>query len=306
MLLWFERGVEYDRYIAEVEFLDSEGKGYVENVKWITQTQSASFNQMRVVYRLIYFFISLLLIVLWVIPLRSLSLAQWPFEHRCILVILISLAFFDNPFFFLQFSHNATLFALLDSFLHTTFVCILLCFWSLYLDHVRWVDPQERNDPMNYVKYFLILLFGILSVSLSLWVEDYFAMQSVLGQGGEVSGMIFLFYVTNCLFGGLLIYIIAIGALVYPTTFQGKPYLEVRYLFLAIPSGVVCTSLLMGVFFGSFGPYNSSSTSFLYYFGLLNAYVYLLCFGFYPSVRSLDNEFQAQFDVNPQDQVQIL
>lgn len=275
-------------------------------MKWITRTQSTSFNQMRLSFRLTYLFISVVLVIMWVLPLRSLTWSQWPFEQKAILVLLVSLVFFNNPFYFLQFNHSDSLLPFLDSFFHTSFICFLLWFWSLYLDRIRWEDPQDRNDPGNYTKYFFIILFGVLSVSLSSWVENYFAMQPALGQGGELSGMILLLYFTNCLFGGLLIYVMIVGAIIFPSTFQGKPYLEVRYQFVAIPAGVVCLSLLFGIFFGNFGPYSSSSLSFLYYYGLLNMYMYVLSFGFYPSVRSLDGEFQAQLDVNPQDQVQIL
>jgi len=64
--------------------------------------------------------------------------------------------------------------------------------------------------------------------------------------------------------------------------------------------------MIIGVFAGSFGSYGRTTISFLYFFGLFNCYIYLLAFGFFPSIRELDIGFTAQLEEASPENIQII
>ena len=238
-----------------------------------------------------YMSVAILLTILWVIPLRSLPLADWPFEQRAIFVLLVGLIFFNDPFYAAQLNTSSWFVVFIDSLFQITFTCLLFMYWFFVLDNVRIFELREPVDWSMYIKFGCVLLYGVLSIILASWLDMRFATDPSLGKG-SLTGIVVMYYITSCVFGGLVILLIVLAVLTIPSAYH-KPHLEVRFMYLSLPAALVCMSMLIGVFAGTFGPYNRSSVSFLYFFGLYNCYVYMLVFGFFPSIEDMTSDFRA-------------
>ena len=270
-----ERRLEFKYYRVEVEFVDNT---LVDNVRWVSTMETSGFNSIRLGFRITYLVISAALIGFWLYILSYQHHSHWTFEQQSVLILLIGLFSFNNPFFFLEFISESWVLIFMDNLFSITFTCVLLMYWFFTIDNFRLLTRKLRWVGM--IKYCLIIVFGVLALVFSSWMDIRFNVQPILGTD-NLGGIIALYYIDSCLLGAIIIWLIVLALLTLPTIYA-KPYLEYRYMYLSVPACLICISLLIGIFAGSFGPYNRSTLSFLYFYALYNGYIYLLVFGFFP------------------------
>ena len=269
------------------------GKSYVENALWESSTQSVAFNDMQLSFRYIYLFVAIVLLVVWLVMMRRLEFSQWPFEQRGVLFLLIGLIFFNNPLFALHLFAESWFWTFLDEFFQILFVCLLFFFWFGWVEQVRfgYTQSEPQRAWMWYLKAAVVIAYGVSASVVAYWLDIK------LNRSSELAGLagVIVFYYFACLFcAAALVWVMIGGVLHIPSGVSKQPHLEVRYLYLALPTTLVAVSMLVGVFSGTFGPFNRTSVSFMYFFGLFNAYVYLLAFGFFPGVLDIGRDFEVQ------------
>lgn len=84
-------------------------------------------------------------------------------------------------------------------------------------------------------------------------------------------GIQVLFYCDATVFVGILIWLGVLIVLTIPVA-TNKPYLLTRFLFVSVPTGVVVLSILIGIFAGTFGSFNSNCTYFYAWWAVLNSF----------------------------------
>mmetsp|Transcript_38101 Transcript_38101/g.60278 ORF Transcript_38101/g.60278 Transcript_38101/m.60278 type:complete len:497 (-) Transcript_38101:57-1547(-) len=304
--LFLERTIDYPYYEVQVEFLDSPGKIYVEQVKWESNTQNLNFNDLQLGFRYTYFAVALILTVVWVIPLRSLPPALWPFEQRSVFLLLIGLLFLNNPFFALHLTANSWFWTFLDGAFQIFFCCLLFFFWFGTLGRIRYAYTGTGPQRMwiFYSKIGAVASYGVCALTTAYWLDVKFNRSSALvGFGGVIT----FYYFALFLMGSCLVWVMLGGILHIPPAVTAHPHQKVTYLFLAFPAALVSFSMMIGVFAGMYGAeYNSSSVLFMYYFGMFNVYVYLLVFGFFPSVADLGRGYEVDAEAMKLNEESIL
>jgi len=103
----------------------------------------------------------------------------------------------------------------------------------------------------------------------------------ILGWSGDVTGIQVLFYIDATIFVAILIWLGVLIVLTIPVA-TNKPYLLTRFLFVSVPTGICVLSVLIGIFTGTFGSYNSNSLSTTYFLTMYNVYIWVLAYGYWP------------------------
>ena len=225
--------------------------------------------------------------------MRKLKVSEWPFEQRGVALLLIGLILFNNPFFALHLYGGTWFWTFLDEFFQILFACLLFFFWFGWIEQVRfgYTQTPPQRSWVWYAKVVVVIGYGVTAAVVAYWLDVKLNRSSELA---GLAGVVFFYYMA-CLFcGAALVWVMIGGVLHIPSGVSKQPHMEVRYLYLALPTTLVAVSMLVGVFSGTFGPYNRTSVSFMYFFGLFNSYVYLLVFGFFPGVLDLGREFEIQ------------
>ena len=150
--------------------------------------------------------------MLLVVPLRHKKFQEWPFEQRSVFLLTVNLCFFNNPFFGFELISDSWIFPFLDSVFITTFICILFMHWFFFLENIGATEMRPLLWPMM-LKAGLVLLYGILQITLASWVDMRFAADPAVG-AGSLTGIRVLFYLTSCLLGCLVVWLVwlAVGA----------------------------------------------------------------------------------------------
>jgi len=93
---------------------------------------------------------------------------------------------------------------------------------------------------------------------------------------------IVLFYLSTTSYTLLIVYLVAVCSLCIPII-ENKIWLRVRYLFFVTPVVVIVLSMIVTIFTGTFGPFNRSSFTLVYFLTVYNIYMLVLVWGYSPS-----------------------
>lgn len=113
----------------------------------------------------------------------------------------------------------------------------------------------------------------------------------VMGTVQHVSGLIALFFINLFLFAGIIIWVISLAILAFTNIKKERPHLMKRYCVLLVPSVFVILSIILGLFFGTFGPIQREAPGFVYFFTMYNLYVWVLLVAYWPMQSSLPSSY---------------
>jgi len=196
------------------------------------------------------------------------------------LLLLIGLLCGNNPFLLLAYATSGWFFDFLESLLQTIMFCVLSLFWLIMIDKLRKEETTVAFHWTHIPKLLIVTVYGILNLVLFAWVS--IRDQSDPVYGTSVTGIQVLFYFVAILWTGIILWVIILISITVPVV-KRQPYLYTRFLFFAIPTGLVCISFLCSILAGTIGPLSQTTLSFMYFLSLSNVYVYFLVWAYWPA-----------------------
>eukprot|EP00026_Physarum_polycephalum_P007636 Phypoly_transcript_07701.p1 GENE.Phypoly_transcript_07701~~Phypoly_transcript_07701.p1 ORF type:complete len:457 (+),score=40.01 Phypoly_transcript_07701:137-1507(+) len=286
LVLVDERNLKYTYYSVTVRILngyqmEGETAAFVGDVKFSIWTGNSGFSSYELALRVIFLFITCILLVAYLWFMRSTPLDDWAWEQKALALLLLGLLALNNPFFGLQFAVNGWFFHFLDALFTMTYLSIFLLFGLLVLDKVRLEDVRMTLGRRHIPKYLLVGVFALLGIILFAWVDIRDDVDPIQGHASLLSGVAVLFYIEATVYAGILIWLAVLVVMTIPVA-AAKPYIMTRFLFISIPTSFSIISILIGIFNGTFGPLNESTLSMVFFLTLYNEYVWILTIGFWP------------------------
>lgn len=280
----FEDTISYPYYYVNVSLPDTDNpaKQYVGDVVFQFSWYTDSFTQEQLTMRLIFLFTTTVLFFAFFFFLRTLPFEEWTIEQKWVIVLIISLVFFNNPFYPFEFLVGGWFFPTLDCFGQVVHISINLLFWLMIYDYYRRNEGMMTLKKEDIVKPVVLGIYGALSLALFLWFKLSHDFDPIFGDTQSSSGLVFLFFFCSLLFGAIIVWIIVIIMLAFPVVHK-TPENAHRFYALTIPTIIVLISIVGSLFFGSFGPVRRNAPAFMYFFTLYNIYVWVIAFCFWPA-----------------------
>ena len=135
-------------------------------------------------------------------------------------------------------------------------------------------------------KLVLVSIFGVFNFVIFVWFRLFDQSDPIMGQVHHVSGLVALFFINIFIFAGIIIWAIILAVLTFTVVKKDRPEQLVRYSVILVPSAFVILSIVLGLFFGTFGPIQREAPGFIYFFTLYNLYVWILLIAYWPVTSS--------------------
>ncbi|CAF3810708.1 unnamed protein product [Adineta steineri] len=234
--------------------------------------------------------------------MRRFSILDWSLEQRWMIILLIFLVFYNDPFYPLTFLTNNSFPSILDGILQATFLCILLLFWLSVYHGIR--QNVRRFLPFYLPKLILVSLLWIFSIVLSSVriVQEYRdPMYNMTIDITQFTTYRVMFYIIGIFYILYLLFLIirAFGEL------RNMPYFDVRLKFTTVLMlCVVSISILIttlrfgsGIIGENFVPELASryknSVEFISFYSLINFYLYTMAYVYSPAKNAaIDSLFR--------------
>jgi len=278
--------LDYTYYSVRLRFLNGgmfsdDTVPFLGDVRFTFWTGHSGYSTLELALRIVFLFVAAGILIVFLFALRKIAFAEWAWEQRALVLLLLALIGFNNPFFGLQYVARGWFFHFLDAFLNLTFLSLFLLFGLLVLDKIRLEDVRMELGKKDIPKFIVVGIFAVLGITLFSWVDIRDDLDPILEHPEVISGVEVLFYIEATIYAGILIWLAILVVMTFPVA-TAKPYLMTRFLFASIPTSLCIISILIGIFNGTFGPLNESTLSMVYFLTLFNEFVWVLTFGFWP------------------------
>lgn len=246
---------------------------------------------MNIGVRVAYSIISIVALIGWVILIvRKVEYKDWNYELKACLGLLLGLQLFNNPFHAGEYFSAGWVLPFFNAELELLFFCILMMYWTFsavamrkYLGAKAGGVREESPWPARG-KLAGIGLFAALTSSFFLWESVHLRLTPVFGISGHVTGLQVLFYIASVIYSAVVIWIAFAIIMSIPKAFDNGQ-MSVRFLFFGLPTGFVMAAILVGAFSGNLLSFGRSTMSFMFYHTVMQCYVYLMVWGFWPVER---------------------
>eukprot|EP01111_Echinosteliopsis_oligospora_P000199 TRINITY_DN10188_c0_g1_i1.p1 TRINITY_DN10188_c0_g1~~TRINITY_DN10188_c0_g1_i1.p1 ORF type:complete len:464 (+),score=113.67 TRINITY_DN10188_c0_g1_i1:53-1444(+) len=287
VLLVDEEDLKFDFYHVRVSAVDggpstSSGEPFLNDVVFTFYYDTDGYSSLELGWRISMLAITAGVILAFLWAMRNTSFDEWSWEQKAILWLLFALLGYNNPFFGMTFVVPGWGFQLLDAFFNILFLSVFLMFALLAIDKIRLEDTTVVFDLRSGIKLIVIGTFFLIGFVLFAWVDISDDFDPIIGQPGSVTGQSTLFYIEAILYTSVIVWLSVIIIMTVTVVSSQTHYLYTRFCFISIPTSIVVVSILIGLFTGNFGPYNTSTLPMVYYSTLYNVYVWVLAFGFWP------------------------
>ena len=280
-------------YLVNASLFGFDHQSYnVKDLLFTWATYNPAFTQLELAFRFIFFLLTLGTLVMFVHSLQKFPVLDWSMEQRWMLVLLILLSLYNNPFFPLTLTSSPLLAGVLDSIFQSSFLFSLLMFWLCVLHGLR----QTRRPLLRFYapKFFLVFLMWLSALTMEItqqFNEVRDPTYSFQINTAHYHRFRILFFVLFFIYTKYAVYL-TIKAFVELRSMQ---FIQTRLRFITGFMGVIiilCVSIVyvkfgFGVLEDNFVSrlYTSydSATQFVSFYALLNLYVYMMVYVYTPS-----------------------
>eukprot|EP01013_Petalomonas_cantuscygni_P008338 TRINITY_DN21053_c0_g1_i1.p1 TRINITY_DN21053_c0_g1~~TRINITY_DN21053_c0_g1_i1.p1 ORF type:complete len:662 (-),score=19.92 TRINITY_DN21053_c0_g1_i1:263-2248(-) len=141
------------------------------------RTVNPEFTDFSVIFRAIFCILALFALLVFVLSMRRLPLRLWASEQRWVSVLLLSLFFFDNPFFVITAWHPSAALAYCDVVFRSTYLALLLLvvlvLSDLHLKANKRASLRFRTFYLPKMCLLAIAWFVDVSNSLQLYLTSH-------------------------------------------------------------------------------------------------------------------------------------
>jgi len=266
---------------VEIGLPTSSGSEFVGDVEFTLYRYSKPFGDMELSYRMIFLFITIIILIFFIARMRKTNFLDWSFEQKAVLILLVGLIFYNDPLYGFTFLAKGWFFEFLNSVFETLFISLILLFWLVVIDKIRMDQLRIEPSILHVVQLIVIGVYAIMTLALFAWSRIRASEDPVYSERGEITGLIVLFWLTSAIYGGVIIWLIVLVVMTIPVV-NSKKYLMNRFMFVGVPTVICVFSVIVGIFTGTLGPFNRDSLGLVYFLTLYNMYVYLLVVGTWP------------------------
>jgi len=218
--------------------------------------------------------------------------SQWPIQQKWLIVLLIGLFFFDNPFLAAEVKYASPGLGNFYIITLSTFLGLLLLFWLVIIDNIRYdsygnphgdmSDSHRRQACWFIPKAFLCLAISIVIISTYITMKNIETDDPAYNGITEVNSKNKPYIIATSIF--MAAYILWISYLVVSCYHHLKDMLP-AYLFLFSLTMFTIFITIIGIFVAAFYPIRSSGIEFLTFFGVYNLYIWVLAIAYTPMGR---------------------
>ncbi|CAF1008932.1 unnamed protein product [Adineta ricciae] len=273
-----------------------------KSIQFSLNTFNPKYTQFELAFRFIFLISSIIATCLFTKSMRRFSILDWSLEQRWMIVLLIFLVFYNNPFYPLTFLTDNSFPTILDGILQASFLCTLLLFWLSVYHGIR--QNVRRFLPFYCPKIFLVSLLWIFSIVLSsarIVQEFRDPMYNLTIDIKQFTTYRVIFYIVGIFYVLYLLFLIirAFGEL------RNMPYFDVRLKFTTVlmlcvvSISITITTLRFGsgIIEENFVPELASryknSVEFLSFYSLINLYLYTMAYVYSPAKNAaIDSLFR--------------
>jgi hypothetical protein len=267
-------------------------------VRYTFVTTNPAYSQMNIGVRVTYGIISVLILMLWVIfiIMRLDSYQSWPSEVKGCLALIVALQFFNNPLHPIEYFTSGWILPFLNAELELLFIVVLLGFWIYQCESLRGHLGMQAPTSgffggafwQHRTKLVAVGVFAALNTAFFVWESVHNRMTPIFGISEHVTGLQILFYFASVSYAVVVVWTALSIIMAIPKAFS-QDQMSIRYIFFAVPTGLVMASMLIGIFSGSLISFGRSTLNFMYYHTLMQCYVYLMLWGFWPTQSRYQN-----------------
>lgn len=129
-------------------------------------TVNTEFTKYSIIIRYLYFGLSLIACVVYMVMLRRVPSGEKIVEQKMIAVLSVLLIFFNDPFYpiTVMFPNKAS--SYFSVFFVINFVIFLMFFWIIFLDRMYYEDGQKQTNLLNKKRIIYIVVTYILVLVL--------------------------------------------------------------------------------------------------------------------------------------------
>lgn len=166
MLLIYPQ-LNYPHYLIRVEFqLEPQLNSLVDGMVFGGRTQNPKFTAFLMAYRYTLFALSVLAFLVYCVFYCRQPANQLTFEHRFILLLSISLMFFNDPIFGITIMHPTVAAAVFSTIFVMQFVGLLVVFWVAMWRRMHTETVLATTAQANWAAWLLgTIVFVMLTIA---------------------------------------------------------------------------------------------------------------------------------------------
>lgn len=156
--------LDFDNYLLEIDiFIDPAFTNLIDGIVFDGKTQNSEFTNYLIIFRYLWFGISILALMVYSCFYCKSTKSNLTFEHHFIMILSVSLVFFNDPFFAATLFKPSVTLAVLSTIFVVQFVSLLVFFWvvmwrRMHLEPVSQTTNQSGVLPISISLLFFILL----------------------------------------------------------------------------------------------------------------------------------------------------
>ncbi|KAG2521017.1 hypothetical protein BBO99_00003447 [Phytophthora kernoviae] len=264
--------IDFENYQVDVLFNSTESlvlNG--SNVQFRKTWGTESFTDWLIGMKLFFLFLSLIVAVCYSFCINKLSAREQNIEQGFVVALVVSLIYFNDPFYFAEATYGSNSARILSVGFQTTFFQMLLLFWLVALDNLRL---QGKESGVSNTKFFAPKIIFVAC-----------------------------FWIIMALYYGYLKYNSNNDVILILLSLTEIRKRRMRYRYLVGLSLLMTIPSFSGLASGAFSPTPSSGGAWTSLQALFNVYVFTLCYLYAPSATTLENlrkRKQAHGDEDPE------
>ena len=245
----------------------------IKGIYFDARTVSEKFTNYTLTLRYLFFAISVISSIIYLLFYFKLSNDLKTFEHRFISILSFSLPFFNNPLYALNIFKPSTFIAILSTFFTVALISILLLFWIIMVQRI-WKEKirvkTKLVNPLNLILWILGFIFLMVSSSIASVVYRFDPAFHV-DRDYPTSYMVFEIFVLIY----MLVLLILLFFCIYKMCGQWKKIIWRHKVFFVMSIYFFLAVFILSVT-GSYQSYDSDGIKLLMMIFICNFYVVLL------------------------------
>ena len=279
-------------YLVNASLLGFTRTSYtIKDLVFTWATYNSAFTQLELVFRFLFFSLTLTVIVFFVHRLHKFPVLDWSMEQRWVVVLLVLLLLYNNPLFPLTLSPSPLFAGILDSIFQSSFLFALLLFWLCVLHGLR----QTKRHLLHFYLPKFCLVFPMWLSALTMEITQQFNEVRDPTYSFQINTAHYyrfrmLFFFLLFMYTKYIVYLI-VKAFVELRSMQ---FIQTRLKFITgfmLVIIVLCVTIVYSKFGSGFLEDNfisrfytsyDSATQFISFYALLNLYLYIMVYVYTP------------------------
>lgn len=161
--------LDFPNYLLEISLnIDPSIASLIDGIKFSAETQNIPFTNFLVIFRYLWLGISFVSFLIYFWFYCRAGMKKLTFEHHFILILSISLFFFNDPIFAVTLFRPSIASAVFSTIFVTQFISFLILFWIIMWRRMSSETVEPSTKQINFINLFLgFLIFVMLTVACS-------------------------------------------------------------------------------------------------------------------------------------------